>query len=257
MRLTTVLRRLLGVTRMYVEGGTPWAERLVDGVGAAVVAAVPVRRVRAAGTAVRPAAGAVVAACAVGSAVGVGSVCAVAGVVPTLRGSGGGGVVGGAGQHVHGAVRGDGGVSGAGDGSDDGESAAGDVVAGGRSDCRTGGGAAPGRGPVHEAASDRGRRVQLPEATPLPDAGGGPRPAAGGMGGEGAQRGDAAEVLRPAGGGGSRSDRAGDGGLGGELPEGGAGAGAAGAGGLRPVSRRAAGGRRGGRGAASGATPAG
>ena len=114
-------------------------------------------------------------------------------------------------------MRGDGGVSGAGDGSDNGESVAGDVVAGGRWHRRTGGGAAPGRGSVQEAATGRGRRVQLPEATPLPDAGGGPRPAAGDMAGEGAQRGDTACGLRSAGSGGLRADRAGDGGPGCEL----------------------------------------
>ena len=48
MRLTTLLRRLLGVTQMYVKQ----VERSVDGVGGAVVAAFPVRDVREAGAAV-------------------------------------------------------------------------------------------------------------------------------------------------------------------------------------------------------------
>ena len=101
MRLTTVLRRLLGVTRMHVEGVH------IGRSGSLTVSAPPSWRRSRCGVCERrrrgtTAAGAVVAACVVGSAVGVGSVCAVAGVVPTLRGAGGGGVVGGAGQHVHG-----------------------------------------------------------------------------------------------------------------------------------------------------------
>ena len=46
MRLTTVLRRLLGVTRMHVQDAHLGSTGSVDGPGAAVVAALAVRDVR-------------------------------------------------------------------------------------------------------------------------------------------------------------------------------------------------------------------
>ena len=53
MRLTTLLRRLLGVKQMYVKQvEMAGRRRSVDGVGGAVVAACPVRDVREAGAAV-------------------------------------------------------------------------------------------------------------------------------------------------------------------------------------------------------------
>ena len=60
MRVTTLLRRLTGVTgvtQMYVKGAGLDRRRSADGVGGAVAAAFPMRRVREAGAAVRPAAG--------------------------------------------------------------------------------------------------------------------------------------------------------------------------------------------------------
>ena len=52
MRVTTVLRRLLGVTQMYVRAVEMPADGPFDRVGGAVVAAFPVRRGREAGVAV-------------------------------------------------------------------------------------------------------------------------------------------------------------------------------------------------------------
>ena len=52
MRLTTLLRRLLGVTQMYVKQVENGRRRSVDGVGGAGVAAFPVRDVREAVAAV-------------------------------------------------------------------------------------------------------------------------------------------------------------------------------------------------------------
>ena len=51
MRLTTVLRRLLGVIQMHVKDAHLGNTGPVDGAGAAVVAAVAVRGVRPAGAA--------------------------------------------------------------------------------------------------------------------------------------------------------------------------------------------------------------
>ena len=68
-----------------------------------------------------------------------------------------GGVVGVGPQRVHGAVRRVDGVSGAGDGPDDGQSGAGDFVAGGGQHRRAGGVSADGRASVRRPASDRGR----------------------------------------------------------------------------------------------------
>ena len=52
MRRTTVLRRLLGVTRMYVKDVQVAASGPFGGVGGAVVASFALRRVREAGVAV-------------------------------------------------------------------------------------------------------------------------------------------------------------------------------------------------------------
>ena len=102
MRLTTLLRRLLGVTQMYVK-------RDVRGSGRPRYDRQPVARV---------------AASVMGPDAGVAAVCAVAGVVPALpRGEGGAGAVGERQRCIHVGVRGIGGVSGAGDGPDGGEPA--------------------------------------------------------------------------------------------------------------------------------------
>ncbi len=138
-------------------GCTRRGRRPVVGLGTAVVAAVAVWDLRSAGAALRPAPVAAVASPAVGADAGVAAVCAVAGVVPTVRRAGGAGAVGGGQQRVHGAVRRTGGVSGAGDRPDDGQSRVGDFVAGSREHCRAGGVAAAGPGAARRAAAHRGR----------------------------------------------------------------------------------------------------
>ena len=228
--------------------------RPVVGLGTAVVAAVAVWDVRPSGTALRPAAVAAVASPAVGANAGVAAVCAVAGVVPAVRRAGGAGAVGGGQQRVHGGIRGAGGVSGAGDRPDDGQSHVGDFVAGGREHRRADRVAAAGPGAARGAAAHRRRRVQLSQTASLSDGGRRSRQAAGGVGWQGTQRRDAGEVLRPAGTVRLRTDCVGDGGPGLELAESVAGKGAARRGGLRPVPRRTACRRRGRRGPASGAT---
>ena len=115
------------------------------------MAAFPVRDVREAVVAVRPAAGSRVAASVVGPDTGVAEVRAVAGVVPALRGEGGAGAVGERQQLVHVGVRGVGGVSGAGDGPNGGEPPAGDIVGDGGQHRGAGCGAAARRGSVREA----------------------------------------------------------------------------------------------------------
>ena len=120
------------------------------------------------------------------------AVCAVAGVVPAVRGAGGAGVVGDGQQRVHVGVRRADRVSGAGDGPDDGHPGAGDFVAGGRERCRAGGGAAAGLESARRAAAHRYRRVQLSQAASLLD----PRPSITTPGGWcGAGKGRSAETL--------------------------------------------------------------
>ncbi len=146
--LTTLLRRLLGVTQLYVERVQfPAAGRLS-------VAVRPSWRRSRCGTCgrrapLRPAAGARLAPPAVGPGDGVAAVCAVAGIMPSLRGAGRTGLVGRERQRVHGVVRGDGCVSGADHGSDGGQPSDGHLVAGGRQHRRAGGGAATRSGAVH------------------------------------------------------------------------------------------------------------
>ena len=182
MRITTVLRRVSGVTQRFVK------QVQLSVTGALTVSVVPAwrrsrcrSRGRKAPRDVRQA-GAGVASPAVGPDAGVVAVCAVAGGLRPLRGAGRAGVVGGGFERIHGAVRRADGVSGADDGPDDREPAGGDFVAGGRQHRRTRGGAAFGRGAVRRADPHRHRRVQLPETPPLRDGGGRPRPPAGGLG---------------------------------------------------------------------------
>ena len=133
MRLTTVLRRLLGVTRLHVR------DAYFGKSGLLTVGVRPSwRRSRCGACGKRaprydPPAVAAVAPRAVGPDAGGRGARTVAGVVPTVRGSGGACVVGDAEQRVHGGSGGAGGVSGADDGPDDGESRAGDLVASGGS----------------------------------------------------------------------------------------------------------------------------
>ena len=100
MRITTVLRRVLGVTQMFVKQ----VELSVTGALLVSVAPVAVRALRREGAAVRPSAGAGVASPAVGPDAGVVALCAVAGLVPAVRRAGRTGVVGGGVEGVHGAV---------------------------------------------------------------------------------------------------------------------------------------------------------
>ena len=158
MRLTTLLRRLLGVTQMYVKQ----VEMAAD--GPLTVSVEPSWRRSRCGT------------CgkraprydrqpvrqwrhlSMGPDAGVAAVCAVAGVVPALpRGEGGAGAVGERHLRVHVGVRGIGGVSGAGDGPDSGEPPAGDIVGDGGQHRGTGCGAAAGRGSVRQAETNRRR----------------------------------------------------------------------------------------------------
>ena len=159
MRVITLLRRLLGVTQLHVE------QVRIGTTGMLHVSTRPSWRRSRCGRCGRRA---------VrydrqparlwrhlpwGRVNGVAAVCAVAGVVLTLRGSGRAGVVGGARQRVHGAARGTGGVSGAGDGPDDGESPGGHFVAGGRRHHRAGGGSPAGLDAAGRAAAARGRQM--------------------------------------------------------------------------------------------------